>query len=548
MPHQSSPSFWELYTPKLVTVLREGYGSEAFRADLLAGLTVAIVALPLSLAIAVACGVSPERGLYAAIFGGVLVSALGGSRFQIGGPAGAFIVLIAATFAQHSLDGLLIAVLLSGLILIAAGLLRVGTYVKYIPFPVTVGFTAGIGLIILASQIRPVLGLSLEGPEPGPVLEKLPALWHALPSLSPGSLVIASGTVFVILAMRRWLPKWPGMLIAIIAASLAVFAFRLPVETVGSVFGELPRGLPMPQLPDLSVDRIITLFPHAMAFALLGAIESLLSASVADGMTGRRHRSNCELVAQGAANIASGVFGGLPVTGTIARTATNVRAGARGPVAGIAHSVFLLVFLLLAGPALGHIPLAALAGVLVVIAWSMIERRAIALLARTSAGDFAVFAVTLGLTVFRDLAEAIIAGFALGMILFVRRMSDATSITGGQPLALPDEADRPKRYEPGEAGDEETVVYRISGAIFFGAAASLGAVLDRIAERKTRVVIDLSDVSFIDSTGAHMLGGLAERASARGQVLILRGATPQTRTILSRYGVVEPRVTFEEAR
>ncbi|MEN0653442.1 SulP family inorganic anion transporter [Hyphobacterium sp. WM6] len=547
MPESSKPSFADLFTPKLVTVLREGYGSAAFRADLLAGLTVAIVALPLSLAIAVACGVSPERGLYAAIIGGFIVSALGGSRFQIGGPAGAFIVLIAATVLRHGLDGLLLAVLLSGVILIAAGLLRFGTYVKYIPFPVTVGFTAGIGLIILASQIRPALGLVVDGPEPAGLLEKLPLLWQALPSVNTPALAIAAGTAGLILAQRRWLPKWPGMLIAIVLASLAVFVLRLPVETVVSVFGELPRGLPMPRLPDLSQDRVMAVLPDAFAFALLGAIESLLSASVADGMTGRRHRSNCELVAQGGANIASALFGGLPVTGTIARTATNVRAGARGPVAGLAHAAFLLVFLLLAGPVLAYIPLAALAGVLVVIGWTMIEHRAIAILARTSAGDFAVFAVTLGLTVFRDLAEAIVAGFALGAILFIRRMSETTSVTGDPPLAATDQADRLAPYSPDEAGDSGTVVYRVTGTLFFGAAASVGAVLDRIAERRTTLILDLSDVPLIDSTGAHMLAGLAERSQRRGTGLVLRGTTPAMRSVLAGYGIGEPAVRFEAA-
>lgn len=545
MPDHRPPTFAELFTPKLVTVLREGYDRRAFQADIIAGLTVAIVALPLSMAIAVACGLSPERGLYAAIVGGFIVSAMGGSRFQIGGPAGAFIILIAAAFMRHGLDGLMLAIALSGVILVLAGLLRLGTYVKYVPFPVTVGFTAGIGLIILASQIRPALGLVFDTPEPGPLLEKLPELWRAIPSFTPEAFAIAAGSVIVILAMRRWLPKWPGMLVAIVLASGAVFLFRLPVETVGSVFGELPRGLPLPQLPDLSWARIVAVLPDALAFSLLGAIESLLSASVADGMTGRRHRSNCELVAQGSANIASALFGGLPVTGTIARTATNVRAGARGPIAGMTHAVLLLVFLLAAGPLLAHIPLAALAGVLIVIGWTMIEHRAVAILARTSPGDFAVFAVTLGLTVFRDLAEAIVAGFALGAILFIRRMSEATSVTGGQPLAGTDAPDRLERYDPGEAGDGETVVYRVTGALFFGAAASVGAILDRIAERKARLVLDLAGVSFIDSTGAYMLAGLAERSARRGRVLTLRGATPAMQNVLAGYGVREPAVEFE---
>lgn len=547
MPGSSKPSFAELFTPKLVTVLREGYDGRALRADLIAGLTVAIVALPLSMAIAVACGISPERGLYAAIFGGFFVSLLGGSRFQVGGPAGAFIVLVAATFVRHGLDGLMLAVALSGVVLMAAGFLRLGTYVKYIPFPVTVGFTAGIGLIILASQIRPALGLVLEGPEPGPLVDKLPALWLAMPSVNIQAVALAAGTVAFILAMRRWLPKWPGMLAAIALASLAVFILRLPVETVGSVFGELPRGLPAPRLPDISQARLLAVLPDALAFALLGAIESLLSASVADGMTGRRHRSNCELVAQGTANIASALFGGLPVTGTIARTATNVRAGAHGPVAGMAHAAFILVFLLAAGPLLAHIPLAALAGVLIVIGWTMIESRAIAMLARTSPGDLAVFAVTLGLTVFRDLAEAIIAGFALGSVLFIRRMSETTAVTGEPPLAATDQPDRLSPYSPAEAGDSGTVVYRVTGTLFFGAAASVGAVLDRIAERRTTLVIDLSGVPFIDSTGAHMLAGLAERSQRRGTGLVLRGTTPAMRGVLAGYGIREPAVRFESA-
>lgn len=547
MPDSPPARFIDLYTPKLVTVFREGYGRAALRADLLAGLTVAIVALPLSMAIAVACGVSPERGLYAAIIGGFLVSALGGSRFQIGGPAGAFIILIAATFLRHGLDGLMLATFLSGAILAAAGLLRLGTYVKYIPFPVTVGFTAGIGIIILASQIRPALGLTLQGNEPGPLIEKLPALWQAGATLTPAALAIAAGSVIAILALRRLLPKWPGMLIAILLASLAVFAFRLPVETVGSVFGDLPRGLPLPRLPGLSGANILAVLPDAFAFALLGAIESLMSATVADGMTGRRHRSNCELVAQGAANMATALFGGLPVTGTIARTATNVRAGAQGPVSGMAHAAFLLVFLLAAAPLLAHIPLAALAGVLIVIGWTMIETRAIATLARTSAGDLAVFAVTLGLTVFRDLAAAIVAGFALGSILFIRRMSEVTGVTGEHPLAASDEPDRIVPYDPSEAGDSGTVVYRVTGTLFFGAAASVGAVLDRIAERRTRLIIDLSAVPFIDSTGAHMIAGLAERAQRRGTELVLRGTTPAMRGVLAGYGVCEPAIRYDSA-
>jgi len=321
-----APSFAELYTPKLLTVLREGYGPAQLRADAIAGLTVAIVALPLSMAIAIASGATPAQGLYTAIVGGFLVSALGGSRFQIGGPAGAFIVLVAATVARHGMDGLILATFLSGAMLAATGLLRLGTFIKFIPFPVTVGFTAGIAVIIFASQVKELLGLALAH-EPGILLAKIPALWAAGPSLTPAAVALSAGTVAVILLLRRLRPHWPGMLIAVGLASLAAAALDLPVQTIGTRFGGIPSTLPQPHLPTMSVDKVLAVLPAAGAFTLLGAIESLLSAVVADGMTGRRHRSNCELVAQGAANMGAALFGGFCVTGTIARTATNVRSG-----------------------------------------------------------------------------------------------------------------------------------------------------------------------------------------------------------------------------
>ncbi|HUQ52099.1 MAG TPA: SulP family inorganic anion transporter, partial [Gammaproteobacteria bacterium] len=339
-PEAPSPSFAELFTPKLVTVIREGYGWQQLRADALAGLTVAIVALPLSMAIAIASGASPAQGLYAAIFGGFLVSALGGSRFQIGGPAGAFIVLVATTVQAHGLEGLLLATMLAGLMLAAIGLLKLGTYIKFIPYPVTVGFTAGIAVIILSSQVKDLLGLTLAEPEPGELLDKLPVLWRYLPTLDGTTIAVSLATIVVIATLRRWRPQWPGMLLAVAGAAVVTAGAHLDVMTIGSRFGGIPSGLPLPSLPEMSVDKVREVLPSAVAFALLGAIESLLSAVVADGMTGRRHRSNCELVAQGAANVVSSLFGGICVTGTIARTATNVRAGAHGPVAGMLHSVF----------------------------------------------------------------------------------------------------------------------------------------------------------------------------------------------------------------
>ncbi len=395
-PLNRPATFAQLFTPKLITVLREGYGLKELRADALSGLTVAVVALPLSMAIAIGSGVTPERGLYASIFGGLFVSALGGSRFQIGGPAGAFIVLVAACVAKHGVEGLLLAAFLSGFMLMVLGFLRLGTYIKFIPYPVTVGFTSGIALIIFASQIKDLLGLRLTGPEPGPLAAKLPALWHALPTANPAAIGVALGSIAVILVIRRLRPHWPVMLIAVVLAAVVCALFGLSAETIGTRFGSIPNAPPPPHLPTISGAKVMAILPDAISFTLLGAIESLLSAVVADGMTGRRHRSNCELVAQGVANIASSVFGGICVTGTIARTATNVRAGARGPVSGIFHSLFVLLFMLLGARLAVYLPLAALAGVLAIVAWNMAERHAFATLLRASPGDAAVLLATFG--------------------------------------------------------------------------------------------------------------------------------------------------------
>lgn len=545
-------SFADLFTPKLVSVLREGYGSAQLRADAFAGLTVAIVALPLSMAIAIASGATPAQGLYTAIVGGFLVSALGGSRFQIGGPAGAFIVLVAATVAQHGMDGLILATFLSGLMLAAVGFLRLGTFIKFIPFPVTVGFTAGIAVIIFASQIRELFGLSL-AQEPGALLVKLPVLWAARGTLTPAALLVSAGTIAVILGLRRWRPHWPGMLIAVGLASGVTLLLGLPVETIGTKFGGIPSSLPFPSLPALSADRVMEVLPSAISFTLLGAIESLLSAVVADGMTGRRHRSNCELVAQGVANIGSSIFSGFCVTGTIARTATNVRAGAHGPVAGMLHAIFLLVFMLVAAPLAGFIPLSALAGVLAVVAWNMIEKPAIAILLRSGWGEATVLGVTFFLTIFRDLTEAIVIGFALGSVLFIQRMSRATAIATHSPLVGRDQADKTSQRDPYDehAVDPEVVVYRITGALFFGATASIGSVLDRIQDSHRALIVDFAGVPFLDSTGANMIEGLAHKAQKRGVALWLTGASRDIQRVFVTHDLKRPLVryaaTVEEA-
>ena len=543
----ASPSFTDLFTPKLVTVLREGYSLDNLRTDAIAGLTVAIVALPLSMAIAIASGASPAQGLYTAIIGGFIVSALGGSRFQIGGPAGAFIVLVAATAAQHGMDGLILATFLSGFMLAAIGFLRLGTYIKFIPFPVTVGFTAGIAVIIFASQIKELLGLTLASAEPGPLLEKLPVLWASLGSISPTAVALSVGVAAIIIGLKSIKPHWPGMLIAAASAAAITAALDLSVATIGTRFGGIPHALPLPSFPVFNLAKILDVLPAALSFTLLGAIESLLSAVVADGMTGRRHRSNCELVAQGVGNAASALFGGFCVTGTIARTATNVRAGAHGPVSGMLHAVFLLLFMLLAAPLASYIPLAALAGVLAVVSWNMVEKSAIAVLLRSNWGDAAVLTVTFLLTIFRDLTEAIIIGFALGSVLFIHRMSQATAVETHTPFVGEDEADSdtPRgTYDEKTAANPEIVIYRITGAFFFGAAASIGSVLDNIQDTHKALIVDFAAVPFLDSTGANVIEGLARKAHRRGVALYVAGTNPAIARTLHTHGVRPPEVSF----
>lgn len=519
------------FVPNLLRTLRAGYDLSAFKADASAGLTVAIVALPLSMAIAIAAGATPAMGLATAIVGGFLVSALGGSRYQIGGPAGAFIVLIATALQQHGLDGLILATLMAGVLLALMGLLRLGAYVQFIPFPVTVGFTAGIAAIIFASQIKPLLGLTLPGPEPAELIHKLPALWAALPTANPATVALSAGTIALMLALKRFRPHWPRMLIAVVAASLAAWALGLSAATIQGTFGALPPHLPAPRLPALSLDKAVEVLPVAVSFALLGAIESLLSAVVADGMSGERHDSNTELLAQGAANIGAALFGGFCVTGTIARTATNVRAGARSPVSGMLHAVFLLAFLMVAAPLVGYIPLAALAAVLTLVCWDMVEKPAIAALTRASRGDAAVLYVTLGLTLVRDLTEAIVVGFGLGAMLFIHRMSGEVEVAPEAPAPRPD-------------ADPEVMIYRVSGALFFGAVSAVAAVLERLDDDHKVIVVDFAEVTLADSSAAHMIEGLAHKAQRRGMAVWLTGAGPRLRRELLTHGVRPPLVHY----
>jgi SulP family sulfate permease len=438
--------------------------------------------------------------------------------------------------------------MLSGIILMAAGYLKLGTYIKFIPFPVTVGFTAGIAVIIFASQIRDLLGLTLAGKEPGDLLPKLEALGRALPSFNLAAVGVTVASLAIILGLRLWRPAVPGILIAVILSAVAAWALALPVETIGTKFGGIPQSFPLPSLPAMSLAKLQAVLPDAISFALLGAIESLLSAVVADGMTGRRHRSNCELVAQGAANIGAALFGGICVTGTIARTATNVRAGAHGPVSGMLHSVFLLVFILVAAPLASYIPLAALAAVLAVVAWNMAEKHEFATLLRSSWGDAMVLLATFLLTIFRDLTEGILVGFALGAVLFINRMAETTGIEAGVPLAAGDRADDANGervpYDTRLVADPDVLVYRITGAFFFGVASTIGSVLDSISDRHKAFVIDFAAVPFLDSTAANAIKGIAEKARRRGVRVILTGTSQPVRRALLTHGARPPLVKY----
>ena len=540
---QAEPSFAELFTPKLITVLREGYGWSDLRSDAVSGLTVAVVALPLSMAIAIASGVSPERGLYTAIAGGMIISLIGGSRFQIGGPAGAFIGLIAGVVERHGYDGLAIATIIAGLVLIAVGLLRLGSYIKYIPFPVTVGFTAGIAVIIFASQLRNLLGLTIAH-EPSALLPTLIAIRDALPTIHLPTVGITLLSLAGIVVLRRLRPAWPSFLIAVALAAVVCAVFHLDVQTVSTRFGAIPRSLPSPALPAFSIEKVQAVLPDGLAIALLGAIESLLSAVVADGMTGRRHRSNCELSAQGVANIASIVFGGICVTGTVARTATNVRAGAHGPVSGIFHCGYLLIFLVVAAPLVGFIPLASLGAVLAVVAWNMAEKEEFWSLLRSSRGDAVVLLSTFLLTIFVDLVTGIAVGVVLGALLFLHRMAEAVEIDGGRSLEdIADGADR-QRYDPALATNRDVIIYRISGAFFFGATARVLTVLERLGATPRLLVLDFEDVPLIDSTAAHSLVAFVNKIKRSGTKVIFAAARPPVRRTLIRAGLKPPLVSY----
>ncbi|MFY7958616.1 MAG: SulP family inorganic anion transporter [Elsteraceae bacterium] len=542
----SAPAHWRLLVPKLITTLRQGYGLRSFQADAIAGLTVAIVALPLAMALAIASGTTPDKGLFTAIVAGFLISALGGSRFQIGGPTGAFVVIVFTVIQQHGYDGLVLATLMAGVILVVAGLAGLGSWIKYIPEPVVVGFTSGIALIIFSSQIKDLFGLEIPTASAG-VWEVWSANWAARATASAPSMAIAFGALATILLIRRFAPRLPGFLVAVVGASLAVYLLDLPTATIGSRFGGIPNSLPVPALPTITAARLAELTPSAFTIAFLAGIESLLSAVVADGMTGGRHRSNCELVAQGVANAASALFGGMPATGAIARTATNVRTGARSPVSGMLHAVFLLAFMAFLAPLAVFVPLASLAAVLVVVAWNMSEIDHVRHLLKAPAGDRLVLILTFALTVLVDLTIAIGVGVVFASLLFMHRMAEAMTIDADKSSILTEDQDdftRPASDRSAQRADlpADVEVFKFRGPFFFGAARKLTDVLDGIGRRPRAIILRLGESPLMDASGAGALTGFLQHCEASGVAVILCEVTAQPRALLDRMGVISGQV------
>jgi SulP family sulfate permease len=525
---------WHLFVPKLYTVLQRGYGWTALRDDLLAGLTVAIVALPLAMALAIASGTTPEKGLHTAIVAGFLISLLGGSRVQIGGPTAAFIPVVFGVIERFGYGGLILCTLLAGLMLIAAGVLRLGTLMKYMPKPVVTGFTAGIAVSIFSSQVKDLLGLSVDK-VPAEFIARWEALIGGMGTINPWAPAVAAASIAVIVVMRRWKPTSPSMLMAVAGASVVVALGQVPVETLAMRFPEgIPATLPQFDFPTIPFERTGELLPSAFTIAFLAGVESLLSAVVADGMTGGRHRSNCELVAQGVANCASALVGGLPATGAIARTATNIRAGARTPVAGMLHAVFLLAFMLLLAPAMGYVPLAALAGVLLIVAWNMAEIEAIRHLSRGPVGDQVVLWVTFALTVAFDLTIAIEVGVVLAAFLFMHRMAGVVAVDADARFEDADDLGRPAAPDQRADLPPGVEVYQVAGPLFFAVADRLDEMLDQFFSPPAVLILRLRLVPMIDASGVAAFTGFLDRAHRLGIRVVLSGLQAQPRAVLAR--------------
>jgi len=517
------------FTPRLVESLRT-YSRADLASDVTAGVTVGLVALPLAMAFGIASGVTPQAGLYTAIVGGFVVALLGGSRFQVAGPTGAFVVIVAGILHDHGLSGLLMVTMMAGVLLVVLAVTGLGTAVKFIPRPVVLGFTNGIALLIVSTQVRDFLGLDMAA-SPSEFFERASAIGHKLDTANPSAVALGVGALALILVVPRVFPRVPGSIVALVAGTAAAALFHLPVNTIGTAFGGIPIGLPPVSVPAFRADLILPLLQPAFTVAVLAALESLLSAVVADSMGGDRHNSSAELLAQGAANVIVPLIGGIPVTGAIARTATNIRAGARTPVASLVHALTLLVIVLVAAPLAADIPLAVLAAVLFVVAWNMGEWREIPGILRLEAADIAVWAITFGLTVMADLTIAVEAGLALAALLYIYRVAETTSVS----VATPEYVAAGEAHSlQGKDVPPYVTILRIHGPFLFGTTDKLTDATASLASYQPIVILRLRNMTAIDATGLHALEGFSRRLRQSGRTLVVCGARHQPATFLAR--------------
>jgi len=524
----------EDWLPKSVIALRN-YSRDKFVSDLIAGFTVGLVALPLAMAFAIASGVPPEAGLYCAVVAGFLISALGGSNTQIGGPTGAFVVVVYGIVSHYGIDGLYMCTLLAGLMLVVLGATGLGTAVKFIPRPVVVGFTNGIAVLIASTQIKDFLGLQT-GPVPGDFPGRMKTLAMSLGTVSVTATLLGVFGIVIILLCMRYMKRIPGYVVALFAGTILVWVFQLPVDTIGTRFGGIPSGLPTFKIPTFRLDLILPLISPAMTVAMLGAIESLMSAVVSDRMSGDKHKPNVELIAQGVANIASPLFGGIPATGAIARTATNIRSGAKSPVAGMTHAVTLLCILLFAAPLAKFIPLSILAAILMIVSYNMGEWREIPELLKLSRLAVGTWLITFGLTVFADLTVAVEAGMIMAALVYIRKVTRSTTVSQVTPDYIED--GRPHILQDKDIPPYVTV-FRIHGPFLFGATDKLEDVLHNLAEFPQIIILRLRNMTAIDATGLQALEEFADIIHASGRQLILCGA-------LERPAQMMRRADFEE--
>jgi SulP family sulfate permease len=523
------------FRPKLADTLKS-YSSKDFFADVVAGITVGIVALPLAMAFAIASGVKPEAGIFTAVIAGFIVSALGGTKVAIGGPTGAFIIILYGIYATYGPENLAICTVMAGVILVIMGATRMGTMIKFIPFPVTTGFTSGIAVMIFSTQIKDFFGLTVDK-TPSEFFPKIKLLAEHLGTTNWTTLALSAGALAIILFWpKSWQRRVPGSIVALILGTAAVALFHLPVETIGTKFGGIPEGLPHPRIPALSWENIRHLFQPATTIAMLAAIESLLCAVVADGMVDDRHDSNQELMAQGIANIVSPIFGGIAATGAIARTATNVKCGARSPVAGVVHAITLLAILLIAAPAAKYIPLATLSAVLVMVAFNMGEWHNFGRLIKWPRSDAAVFLTTFALTVAVDLTVAVEIGMVLAAVLFIKRVSENTQITTVDETT---ETEGAHHSVVGKDVPRGVMVYRIFGSFFFGAADKLESALKRTKQEPDVLILRMRKVLVMDATGLNALEDIHKRLRRRGKHLILSGPHTQPLFMMDKAGFLD---------